>query len=100
MSFPRRRRAIRARLELIFEMGGKCERCSSVERLEFHVVQSVGGEHHYYDWSQRIRFYRSQLERGNLQLLCRVCHQRQTTSDNCKARALVRMVSPPPGVVP
>lgn len=68
--------ALRKRLELIDAMGGKCQRCGSDHRLEFHHPNGRD-----YDvtrlsrWQRMIR-YRGDLASGNLQLLCRACNRR------------------------
>ena len=52
-------------------LGGKCRKCGTTENLEFDVIIPIGNDdHHNYEWSWRMSFYRKQLERKNLQLLC------------------------------
>lgn len=66
--------ARQARLRLISEYGGRCQRCGSTTALHFHVV-SQEHSHHRLGIAGRTIFYRREAARGNLRLLCADCHQ-------------------------
>jgi hypothetical protein len=62
------------RRELIEKMGGDCEKCHSADQLEFHHPIKkfwpscrIGG-------ITRMRRYMRDYSEGNLQLLCKPCH--------------------------
>ena len=81
MRLTRSQRAAALR-EFILELsGGVCARCRGGERLEFDLKISDGGRHHSLSHSERQRFYLLEFQKGNLQILCRKCHQEKTTAD-------------------
>ena len=83
-------RAARLKFELATALGGKCSRCPAVSALEFDCVVPQGPAHHRLDFPAKIRWYWQEYSRGNLQLLCRACHQRKTVEENRKVRAATR----------
>lgn len=84
------RRAAEARRELTLILGGKCNMCASTHSLEMDCIVPVGAAHHFMPWPQRIRFYWQQHLLRNLQLLCRRCHLKKTSHDNCKGLRLTQ----------
>jgi 5-methylcytosine-specific restriction endonuclease McrA len=69
--------ANRKRQEMLELLRPVCRYCGSTEHLQFDCIVPQGDTHHRYDPSQRISFYRLQLERENLQVLCRNCNARK-----------------------
>jgi len=64
--------ARRAKAALMELLGGKCVKCGTTEDLTFDCIIPRGDEHHKYDTSARICFYRRQhYEHQNVQILCR-----------------------------
>ena len=63
------------------ELGGKCSRCKSTMGLEFDCILPAGAEHHGLGSAARIRFYRGEHAKGNLQLLCARCHNVKTQNE-------------------
>lgn len=55
-------------------LGGRCAKCGSKKNLTFDVIIPDGDEHHNYEWSRRISFYRYHYKANNLQLLCDKCN--------------------------
>src|SRR5271169_713040 len=58
-------------------LGGKCRHCGTTENLTFDCIISVGGEHHRSGSVARVSFYKRQMSRGNLQVLCALCNSRK-----------------------
>src|SRR5215469_13068677 len=94
----RSRRAKTARLDLIKALGGHCARCPETRGLEFDCIVRQGPADHGLPWPQRIRWYWQQHLKGNIQLLCRTCHQNKTRLEAFKARAGAEyeLLRPPP----
>jgi hypothetical protein len=84
----RSRRAAASRNELRQLMGGVCQMCPATQPLEFDCYPVPETSHHFMPWPQRIRFYWQQHLKGNLRLLCRKCHLRQTAIHNSKGSKL------------
>ena len=82
MGKPQREWARQARADLVKKLGGKCSICGEKIKLEIDCIEPRGHEHHRMEWSQRISFYRRQDRDGNLQLLCRSCHERKSRFEN------------------
>jgi hypothetical protein len=76
---PRTRRELRK--YLIDKLGGKCSRCPETEYLQMDCIKPVGPAHHRMFSDRRYMFYLSQLQAGNLQLLCLPCHTNKTRED-------------------
>ena len=51
-------------------LGGRCAKCGTTENLTFDCIRPCGHGHHKAGVVGRIIFYREQMRRGNLQLLC------------------------------
>ena len=64
------------RMKLKKAMGNRCERCGGTDQLEFHDRLGRGQEHHSLGSAARIRWYRSEWNKGNIELLCSLCHRR------------------------
>lgn len=76
------RRAAALRAELVSVLGGHCQSCSSTHKLEFHFHGFGGENHHFMPWPERIRWYWSRHLRGEVTLLCKLCHQKVTHTEN------------------
>ncbi len=63
------------RLEIIEQLGRKCVKCGSYDRLELDEIipNGCGAVKRMNRWT-RIKFYRRELEKNNLQVLCRKCN--------------------------
>ena len=79
-------RASQHRTELIVLMGGKCQACCATQALEFDCYPVPETSHHFMPWPRKIRFYFEQFFKGNLRLLCKRCHLRETAVMNSKVR--------------
>ena len=84
--------ARRSRSALVIELGGRCRCCSATACLEFDCIIPRGRTHHLMPWPERVRFYWQEQLVGNLQLLCKPCHQRKTALDLLKARPSVTAI--------
>jgi 5-methylcytosine-specific restriction endonuclease McrA len=73
--------ARQARADLREAMGGVCCHCGSGENLEFDCIVPTGDYHHKLGVKSRVSFYRQQWLCGNLQLLCRPCHEIKTRQE-------------------
>ena len=89
----RSERARRSRAALELELGGRCARCPETRALEFDCVVSKGDAHHLMPWPRRIRWYWLEHLAGNIQLLCRKCHNLKTARENAKVAVLFERVS-------
>lgn len=58
-----------------------CAWCSSRDNLQFDCRMPKGREHHGKSLYDRMRFYFREFHSGNLQLLCKKCHQQKSTQD-------------------
>lgn len=73
---------------LRLKLGGKCARCSASEHLQFDCIVTRGKAHHEMSFRQRLNFYEQEAARGNLQLLCPLCHVEKTLTDIARRRFL------------
>lgn len=62
-------------------LGNECNRCGSDGPLEFDCIKPQGHAHHAQSTDYRATFYWRQARAGNLQLLCRDCHQDKSAAD-------------------
>lgn len=95
--------AIRARLKLLDLLGGKCVRCGTIEKLEFDCIIPQGHEHHRWETSARMSFYRRQhFEFQNLQILCQKHNAIKSIRDrkNPHLLVLVHATRPAPADTP
>lgn len=58
------------KLRMKIILGGKCVICGIRECLTFDCIVPTGHEHHRIGSTARVTFYREQMRKGNLQLLC------------------------------
>lgn len=65
------------RARLVQLLGAKCNACGETEELEFDCREPRGRGHHGMSSDQRISFYRAEMRKGNIQLLCRVCNAKK-----------------------
>lgn len=65
-------RAEREHLQLV--LGRKCASCYGRESLTFDCIQPANDGHHSLDLARRMSYYRREIRRGNLQLLCHFCN--------------------------
>jgi 5-methylcytosine-specific restriction endonuclease McrA len=74
----RRARVIR---DLLFDVLGRvCRECGATEHLEFDVIRTNGvpkNHHGKKSWANRMRFYRREFCKVNLQVLCSACNSRK-----------------------
>jgi hypothetical protein len=76
--YLRVRRAKR-RADAIEKRGGKCIKCSSTERLEFHHrSRETKTDHRVWTWKKE----RQDKELDKCDLLCKKCHNIETTKEN------------------
>lgn len=73
------------KMHLIEDLGAHCNWCSRTDDLEFDCIAPRGREHHGKSQCDRMRFYVREFIAGNLQLLCRTCHNRKSIFDTKKA---------------
>lgn len=67
-------------------LGAKCVWCSAVDNLSFDCIIPQGSRHHRsMEWSARMSFYRGQLDKGNLQVLCVSCNSKKGDSVTVQA---------------
>jgi hypothetical protein len=63
-----------ARAKIVAELGGCCDNCGDLVNLTLDCLRPRGKEHHKLDTSSRISFYRKQMSKDNLRVLCRSCN--------------------------
>jgi len=73
--------AKRQRKLLLWFLGEECKWCGAKTGLEFDCIKPRGDEHHKFDTSARMCFYRKQLLQFNLQILCESCHCKKTSQE-------------------
>ena len=76
-------------------LGDQCAQCPNRERLEFDCIISTGPEHHRLSWRARLKFYQRELNKENLQLLCKPCHIAKTLRDIADRENAVKFVCCP-----
>lgn len=64
----------RRRGRLIRKLGGRCVRCGSREDLEFHHPHGKPWRARLLSRFQRLARYEQDAANGNLELLCKDCH--------------------------
>lgn len=67
--------AEKEKLRLI--LGGRCVLCGSVSGLTFDCISPRGHAHHKLGSVARVAFYKEEMRRGNLQLLCGSCNSKK-----------------------
>lgn len=65
-------------------LGNVCNHCGARENLELDCIKPQGHGHHAAGANARACFYRRQLRQGNLQILCRSCHEKKTADENAE----------------
>ena len=78
MGARQRKWANDAMAKLHQSLGGKCAWCKTEFDLECDCIDRRGHEHHGLPKQGRVCFYRRQARAGNLQLLCKNCHEAKT----------------------
>lgn len=76
-----RRWAEQALAALRDALGGHCSNCGGSEQLEFDCREPRGDRHHRFETNRRACFYRREHAAGNLQLLCRDCHEEKSKAE-------------------
>ena len=66
----------RRRLQIV--LGARCVLCGGGEQLTFDCIRPANDGHHHFELARRISYYRREMRRGNVQLLCHFCN-------SCKA---------------
>lgn len=62
-------------------LGAKCAQCGGSDELEFDCIIPQGDKHHKWETNRRYVFYKRQHEQKNLQLLCRVDHEKKSRGE-------------------
>jgi 5-methylcytosine-specific restriction endonuclease McrA len=70
----------KARMKQI--LGGRCVRCGTTENLTFDCIQPKGDAHHRLGSVNRVAFYKEEMRRGNLQILCALCNSKKRDLPN------------------
>ncbi len=66
----------RRKAALLAKLGGKCRKCGATEDLHFHhTVGRSWGRPGRLSMASRVKRYEEDAERGELELLCRSCHE-------------------------
>lgn len=73
--------ARRERTRIMAILGNVCAECGSTDSLEFDCIFPQGDKHHKLATDSRMCFYRVQLARENLQLLCTDCNSEKSLRD-------------------
>jgi len=73
----RRRREIYTarRMQLITDLGGRCENCGAIEKLEFDHPHGREWTPRKHDVLTRLKKYAADYAAGNLRLLCSHCNK-------------------------
>lgn len=72
----------RRRAELIEQLGGKCAKCGSTDKLEFdHWPRACTWAHNKKNPWQRMKIYMEEAAKGMIRLLCRRCNRKQGDPD-------------------
>lgn len=61
-------------------LGGRCARCGLQHCLTFDCIKPTGDKHHRMGSTARVAFYKAQMAKGNLQLLCSACNSAKGAS--------------------
>lgn len=62
-------------------LGAKCALCPRTVQLEFDCITPRGDTHHRWETNRRSVFYKREHAAGNLQLLCRSCHEAKSKKE-------------------
>lgn len=65
------------REKLINILGGKCAHCAATVCLTFDCIVPTGDAHHRLSSVGRVTYYKREMARGNIQLLCSACNSRK-----------------------
>jgi 5-methylcytosine-specific restriction endonuclease McrA len=65
------------REKLIRILGGRCKRCGLDTNLTFDCIVPTGGAHHKLSSVGRVTYYKREMARGNVQLLCHSCNSKK-----------------------
>jgi hypothetical protein len=66
--------AARERARMVLALGSHCMGCGTEEHLTFDCIEPMGPAHHAWNAPERVSFYRAQMKKGNVQLLCVECN--------------------------
>jgi 5-methylcytosine-specific restriction endonuclease McrA len=70
----RRAKYQRLKSDLMAELRGVCKECGAWFELEFHHPHGKPYVSRYVSSTVRMQLYRQDLAQGNLELLCKPCH--------------------------
>ena len=72
---------------MIRVLGGTCRGCGASVCLTFDCIKPTGDKHHRLSSVGRVCYYRDQMRRGNLQLLCASCNSKKGANPEPPFRA-------------
>lgn len=70
-------------------LGGKCAYCNATACLTFDCIVPTGDAHHRLSSVGRVTYYKREMARGNIQLLCSECNSRKGAKAQSRYRATV-----------
>lgn len=69
-----------SREKLIRILGGRCKWCGLTTNLTFDCIVPTGGAHHKLSSVRRVTYYKREMAKGNVQLLCHSCNSKKGAS--------------------
>jgi 5-methylcytosine-specific restriction endonuclease McrA len=84
MGMRQRKWAKKKRRWLRLQMGGHCAHCQEQRNLTFDCIEGLGDCHGKKEYSWRTSIYWREWRKGNLQLLCKSCHDVKSGLENKK----------------
>ena len=67
---------------MVVVLGARCVSCGTDQCLTFDCIRPTGDHHHRLSSVGRVCYYRDQMRRGNVQLLCSLCNSKKGTKAN------------------
>lgn len=70
------------RKQMIADLGGKCKRCGSKKKLEFHHTHPRTWETRKHNQWVRLNKYQEDIDAGHIEVWCKPCNQEAGIPDD------------------